>query len=114
MAATGLQEEEVFRQGGSAPNLREAVFTVATRANDHLITAREMLKNLKGGLDVGHEFEHSNEEEHGVQSTRDERRNSKTVGGSEERIWRSDACYLDCACGWKSYRASTLMFSIQA
>jgi NADH dehydrogenase [ubiquinone] 1 alpha subcomplex assembly factor 6 len=64
MAETGLQEEEVFRQGGSAPNLREAVFTVATRANDHLITAREMLKNLKGGLDVGHEFEHAGEEEH--------------------------------------------------
>lgn len=64
MAQVGLQEEEVFRQGALAPNLRDAIFTVATRANDHLITAREMLKNLRGGHDVGHEFEHVEEEEH--------------------------------------------------
>lgn len=64
MAQCGVQEEQVFRQGAAAPGLRDAVFAVATRANDHLITAREMLKNLKAGRDVGHEFEHMDEEEH--------------------------------------------------
>jgi NADH dehydrogenase [ubiquinone] 1 alpha subcomplex assembly factor 6 len=67
MAECGVQEEEVFRQGANAPNLKDAVFTVATRANDHLITAREMLKNLRSGLDVGHEFEHAADQEHGYQ-----------------------------------------------
>jgi len=64
MAEAGVQEEQVLRQGGSAPGLRDAVFAVATRANDHLITAREMLKNLQGGRDVGHEFEHIGDEGH--------------------------------------------------
>jgi NADH dehydrogenase [ubiquinone] 1 alpha subcomplex assembly factor 6 len=64
MAEAGVQEEQVLRQGSSAPGLRDAVFAVATRANDHLITAREMLKNLQGGKDVGHEFEHLGDEEH--------------------------------------------------
>lgn len=63
MAQSDLQEERVLREGASAPGLRDAVFTVATRANDHLITAREMLKNLRGGEDVGHEFEHLGDEE---------------------------------------------------
>jgi len=64
MAETGVQEERVLREGASTPGLRDAVFTVATRANDHLITAREMLRNLRGGQDVGHEFEHMGDEEH--------------------------------------------------
>jgi NADH dehydrogenase [ubiquinone] 1 alpha subcomplex assembly factor 6 len=64
MAEAGVQEEQVLRQGGSASGLRDAVFAVATRANDHLITAREMLKNLQGGKDVGHEFEHMGDEGH--------------------------------------------------
>jgi NADH dehydrogenase [ubiquinone] 1 alpha subcomplex assembly factor 6 len=64
MARTGVQEEQVLRQGSAAPNLRDAVFEVATRANDHVITAREMIKNLRQGLDVGHEYEHSNEQDH--------------------------------------------------
>lgn len=64
MADAGVKEEDVLRQGASAGGLKDAVFTVATRANDHLITAREMLKNLKAGSDVGHEFEHEGEEEH--------------------------------------------------
>jgi NADH dehydrogenase [ubiquinone] 1 alpha subcomplex assembly factor 6 len=64
MADAGVQEERVLREGSAAPGLRDAVFTVATRANDHLITAREMLKNLRGGQDVGHEFEHLSDEEH--------------------------------------------------
>lgn len=64
MSQHNVVEEEVLRQGASAPGLRDAVFTVATRANDHLITAREMLKNLKAGSEIGHEFEHMEEEEH--------------------------------------------------
>lgn len=64
MAEEGVKEEEVFRQGPSAPGLQNAVFKVATRANDHLITVREMLKRLKAGEDPGHEFEHEGEAEH--------------------------------------------------
>lgn len=64
MAEDGVKEEEVFREGPNAPGLQDAVFKVATRANDHLITAREMLKRLKAGQDPGHEFEHQGEGEH--------------------------------------------------
>ncbi|KAF4982521.1 hypothetical protein FZEAL_1872 [Fusarium zealandicum] len=64
MAEAGVKEEEVFRQGPGAAGLQDAVFQVATRANDHLITAREMLKRLKAGEDPGHEFEHQGEGEH--------------------------------------------------
>ncbi|CAF3438329.1 unnamed protein product [Fusarium graminearum] len=64
MAEAEVKEEEVFRQGPNAPGLQDAVFQVATRANDHLITAREMLKRLKAGEDPGHEFEHQGEGEH--------------------------------------------------
>ncbi|KAF2105101.1 hypothetical protein NA57DRAFT_63284 [Rhizodiscina lignyota] len=64
MASAGVREEDVFRQGATAPGLKDAVFSVATRANDHLITAREMLKNLRAGQDVGHDFEHTGDEGH--------------------------------------------------
>ncbi|KAL7788357.1 squalene/phytoene synthase [Trichoderma ceciliae] len=64
MAEEGVKEEQVFRQGPDAPGLQDAIFKVATRANDHLITAREMLKRLKAGQDPGHEFEHQGEGEH--------------------------------------------------
>lgn len=64
MAESGVREEDVLRNGANAQGLRDAVFTVATRANDHLITAREMLKNIRAGQDAGHEFEHQDEEEH--------------------------------------------------
>lgn len=64
MAQTGVKEEEVLRQGANATGLRDAVFTVATRASDHLITVQQMLSNLHAGRDVGHEFEHQAEEEH--------------------------------------------------
>lgn len=78
MADEGVKEEDVFRQGPSAPGLQDAVFKVATRANDHLITAREMLKKLKAGEHPGHEFEHHGEGEHvydeGSEDTRDLRR----------------------------------------
>lgn len=64
MAEAGVKEEEVFRQGPNAPGLQDAVFKVATRANDHLITARQMLKQLKAGEGPGHEFEHQGEPQH--------------------------------------------------
>ncbi|KAI9676639.1 MAG: hypothetical protein M1829_002956 [Trizodia sp. TS-e1964] len=64
MAEAGVKEEDVLRHGSSAAGLRDAVFAVATRANDHLITAREMLKSIKAGGEAGHEFEHVGEEGH--------------------------------------------------
>lgn len=64
MAQAGVKEEDIFRQGADAPGLKDAVFTIATRANDHLITAREMLKNLKKGEEADHAFEHEGEEGH--------------------------------------------------
>lgn len=64
MVESGVREEDVLRNGSGANGLRDAVFTVATRANDHLITARQMLSNLRAGQDAGHEFEHQDEEEH--------------------------------------------------
>ncbi|KAL4988539.1 Squalene/phytoene synthase [Aspergillus falconensis] len=64
MAQAGVKEEEVFRRGAEAEGLRDAVFTVATRASDHLITVQQMLSNLRAGQDVGHDFEHEGEEGH--------------------------------------------------
>ncbi|KAL6721775.1 hypothetical protein ACLMJK_000880 [Lecanora helva] len=64
MARNGVKDEEVLRKGAEAEGLRDAVFEVATRASDHLITARQMLKNVYAGEDVGHDFEHGAEEEH--------------------------------------------------
>lgn len=64
MAEAGVKEEDVFRRGPNAEGLQDAVFQVATRANDHLITAREMLKNLKSGKGPGHDYEHQEEAEH--------------------------------------------------
>ena len=64
MAKNGVRDEDVLRKGAEAEGLRDAVFEVATRASDHLITARQMLKNVYAGEGVGHEFEHEAEEEH--------------------------------------------------
>ncbi|MCJ1407575.1 hypothetical protein MMC19_001646 [Ptychographa xylographoides] len=64
MADVGVREEDVLRKGAEAPGLRDAVFRVATRASDHLITARSMVASLKRGDGVGHAFEHGDEEEH--------------------------------------------------
>lgn len=43
-AQHGLRQEDVIRRGGEAEGLKDVIFTIATRANDHLITAREMLE----------------------------------------------------------------------
>lgn len=64
MADAGVREEDVLRNGAEAHGLRDAVFAVATRANDHLITARQMLDTIRAGQEADHEFEHLDEEEH--------------------------------------------------
>lgn len=67
MARCGVKEEDVFRRGAEAPGLRDAVFEVATRASDHLITARQMIKSVQEGKGVGHAFEHEDEVMHEMQ-----------------------------------------------
>ncbi|PWZ03050.1 hypothetical protein BCV70DRAFT_209491 [Testicularia cyperi] len=42
-------EEDVFRNGPNAHGFKDAVFAVATRANDYLITARTMIKEEFAG-----------------------------------------------------------------
>ena len=63
MADAGVREEDVLRKGAEAAGLRDAVFKVATRASDHLITARSMLRQLQKGEEVDHAFEGDVEEE---------------------------------------------------
>ncbi|KAG6830976.1 hypothetical protein H0H87_006627 [Tephrocybe sp. NHM501043] len=43
-AKHGVKQEDVVRYGPDAEGISDAVFEFATVANDHLITAREMLK----------------------------------------------------------------------
>ena len=64
MSQAGVREEDVFRNGPTATGLRDAAFTVATRASDHLITARSMLGSIKKSEDPGHEYEHEHDEGH--------------------------------------------------
>ena len=47
-AKHGVQQEDVFRHGGDAKGIDEAVFEFATVANDHLITARDMFNEVEG------------------------------------------------------------------
>lgn len=64
LAAAGVRDEDVLRQGADAPGLRDACFATATRASDHLITARHMLRELLAGREAGHAYEHEGEEGH--------------------------------------------------
>lgn len=86
MAECNLQEETVFRHGADAPGLKDAVFKVATRASDHLITARQMLKNVQGGGDVGHAFEHEGEEEEHAYHTDDRLQQPSTTDGDAGNV----------------------------
>lgn len=43
-AKHGVVQEEVFRRGPAAQGINDAVFEFATLANDHIITARNMLQ----------------------------------------------------------------------
>ncbi|PWN50318.1 hypothetical protein IE53DRAFT_297500, partial [Violaceomyces palustris] len=45
----GVAEEDVFRNGPNAKGLKDAVFELATRANDYLITSRTLIKEEFGG-----------------------------------------------------------------
>jgi NADH dehydrogenase [ubiquinone] 1 alpha subcomplex assembly factor 6 len=47
-AKHNLVQESVFRSGPEAPGLKDVVLEVATRANDHLSTAREYIEDLRG------------------------------------------------------------------
>lgn len=64
MAEAGVREEDVLRLGPEAHGLKDAVFAVATRASDHLITARQMLRKLRSGETAGHPYEHEGEDGH--------------------------------------------------
>ena len=77
MSSAGLREEDIFRQGGNADGMRDAIFMVATRASDHLITARTMLKNMKADEGPGHDFEHIDDEGH--QYTTEQRHEAASV-----------------------------------
>ena len=48
-ARHGVRQEDVFRRGGNADGISDAVFEFATVANDNLLTAREMFKQSGGG-----------------------------------------------------------------
>lgn len=64
MSQCGVRENEIFQRGGEADGLRDAVFTVATRASDHLITARTMANSVRNGESPDHEFEHIGDTSH--------------------------------------------------
>ncbi len=80
MAQHNCRQEDVLRSGANAPGIKDVVFDVATRANDHLITARVMLGNLQAGKDEGHAFEHEGEEGHDYNS------NAKGDVGGESKL----------------------------
>lgn len=48
LASHGVVEEQVFRAGAEASGLKDAVFQIATRGMDELITARTDLKSDNG------------------------------------------------------------------
>ena len=85
MARAGVKEEEVLREGGEAKGLKDAVFEVATRANDHLITAREMMKNVRGGQEVGHEYEYAAAREGEEQTSANDSEEAAHFLGKEQR-----------------------------
>lgn len=47
-AAHGVAHEDVFRYGADAKGVSDAVYALATVANDHLLTARDMFKDAGG------------------------------------------------------------------
>ena len=46
-AQKNLVQETVFRQGSEAPGFKDVVLEVATRANDHLNTARQYIEEMR-------------------------------------------------------------------
>lgn len=49
-AKHGVNQQEVFTKGGSSHGLEDAVFELATVANDHLLTARDTFKDIGGKI----------------------------------------------------------------
>lgn len=47
-AKHSVNQQEVFTKGGSSNGLEDAVFELATVANDHLLTARDTFKETGG------------------------------------------------------------------
>ncbi len=87
MSSAGVREEDIYRQGAAAPGLKDAVFAVATRASDHLITARSMLQSIQRSEDPSHPYEHEHDEGHdygkygsGVRLSGDRRREEYEKG----------------------------------
>lgn len=64
MSQCGVHEQDIYKNAAKAEGLKDAVFTVATRASDHLITARSLLKDVKSRENPNHEFEHAEDEGH--------------------------------------------------
>lgn len=89
MVSAGVREEDVLRLGADAPGLRDAVFAVATRASDHLITARQMLKDLRAGHEAGHAYEHEGEEGHQYTDAGRQHRSASTASSVVEDLDRA-------------------------
>lgn len=49
-AKQGVNQQEVFTKGGTAHGLEDAVFELATAANDQLLTARDTFKETGGSV----------------------------------------------------------------
>ncbi|KAJ9650644.1 hypothetical protein H2198_010052 [Neophaeococcomyces mojaviensis] len=64
MSQSGVREEDIFRNGGNAEGLRDAIFNIATRASDHLITARTLARDIRSYQTPNHDFEHIHDEGH--------------------------------------------------
>lgn len=64
LAEFNVREEDIYNRAGEAQGLKDAVFAVATRASDHLITARTMLSSLRAGHEPDHSFEHADDGTH--------------------------------------------------
>lgn len=105
MAEAGVREEDVLRFGPEAHGLKDAVFAVATRASDHLITARQMLRNLRSGENAGHAYEHEGEDGH-IYSSSFSSRETQTAtdaaqveGGDHHPAFRQEEADLESAFG---------------
>ena len=95
MVECGVREEDVIRQGAEASGLRDAVFRVATRASDHLITARTMIGNLRKGKGVGHEFEYEGEDGHEyVHGDGDKGREDGGIGAQLDEVERAFGVFM--------------------
>lgn len=89
LVLAGVREEDVLRLGADAPGLRDAVFAVATRASDHLITARQMLKELRAGYEAGHAYEHEGEDGHQYSDAGPQHHSASTASSVVEELDRA-------------------------